>query len=175
MTIPGKWVARKELPKIRALVLVASSSRYSDQATGWTIRGSNPGRGKRSFLRNVQSASAVHSASYSLSTETPSEETGTAVFGAIHSSSASAGIKNECTCTPYAIIICRKLSVLLFSFYLWSLLFYTATDSVIFLKEIFQFSSQPSQVMQPAATLVNYILYQLHKYFSCWAVRYTSY
>jgi hypothetical protein len=46
-----------------------SKSRYSDYATGWTVRGSNPRRGKRlSLLQNIQPSYGAHPASYSVST-----------------------------------------------------------------------------------------------------------
>ena len=47
------------------------SSRYIDKATGWAVRGSNPGRDKIFvcfFLPNAQTSSGAHSASCSIGT-----------------------------------------------------------------------------------------------------------
>ena len=43
-------------------------SLYNDCVTGWAIRGSNPGSGKK-FLQNVQTDSPAHRASYSKGAE----------------------------------------------------------------------------------------------------------
>jgi hypothetical protein len=43
---------------------------YTDQATGWTVRGSNPGRGNDFYLlENFQIGPKAHPPSYSMGTE----------------------------------------------------------------------------------------------------------
>jgi len=52
-----------------AFLLLYKRRRYRDYVTGWTVRGSNPGRGKKKFfplLQNAQDGLRVSAASYSV-------------------------------------------------------------------------------------------------------------
>jgi hypothetical protein len=92
----GKWLARPVKQSTETSVkFIITLCRYSDYATGWTVRGSITGRCKRfSLFQNVHTGSETHSASHQIDTW------GLFLWGkgAGAWSWPLTEVKNECTC-----------------------------------------------------------------------------